>query len=53
MHREEPVLERTSVELLPLAVNVNAIRIVDGLVSGNVPNTLDGRNVGPLFVHSP
>ena len=29
MHREEPVLERTSVELLPLAVNVNAIRIVE------------------------
>ena len=47
------MLERASVELLPLAVNVKAIRIVDGLVSGNVPNTLDGRNVGSLFVHSP
>ncbi|MGB9372321.1 MAG: hypothetical protein WCB79_10385 [Halobacteriota archaeon] len=47
------MLERTSVELLPLAVNVTAIRIVDGPVSGNVPNTLDGRNVGSLFVHSP
>jgi molybdenum storage protein len=49
MNLEDLVLERTAVELLPLAVNVKAIRIVNGLVRGNVTKALEGHNVGTII----
>jgi hypothetical protein len=36
MHLEDLVLERTALELLPFAVNVKAIRIINGLVRGTL-----------------
>jgi molybdenum storage protein len=49
MHLEDLVLERTALELLPFAVNVKAINIVNGLVSGNITKALKGHNVGTII----
>lgn len=53
MDLEDLVLERAAVELLQFAVNVKAIRIVDGLVSGNVTKALEGHNVGTVIRAKP
>jgi molybdenum storage protein len=53
MNLEDLVLERAAVELLQFAVNVKAIRIVDGLVSGNVTKALEGHNVGTVIRAKP
>jgi molybdenum storage protein len=53
MDLEDLVLERAAVELLQFAVNVKAIRIVDGLVSGNVTKALEGHNVGTVIHAKP
>jgi molybdenum storage protein len=49
MNFEDLVLERIAVELLPLAVNIKAIRIVNGLVRGNITKALEGHNVGTII----
>jgi molybdenum storage protein len=49
MKLEDLVLERTAVELLPFAVNVKTIRIVNGLVRGNITKALEGHNVGTII----
>jgi len=53
MNLEDLVLERAAVELLQFAVNVKAIRIVDGLVNGNVTKALEGHNVGTVIHAKP
>jgi molybdenum storage protein len=49
MPLEDLVLERTALELLPLAVNIKAISIVNGLIRGNVTKALAGYNVGTVI----
>ena len=53
MNLEDLVLERAAVELLQFAVNIKAIRIVNGLVSGNVTEALEGHNVGTVIHAKP
>lgn len=49
MDLEDLVLERMVVELLRHTVNVKEVRIVNGLVPGNVLKALKGQNVGTLI----
>ncbi len=51
MDLEDLVLERMVVELLRHTVNVREVRIVNGLVHGNVLKALNGAKVGTL-IHS-
>ncbi|MDD1720491.1 MAG: uridylate kinase [Euryarchaeota archaeon] len=49
MDLEDLVLERMVVELLRRTVNVKEVRIVNGLVPGNVLKALMGQNVGTVI----
>ncbi|MGZ4904424.1 MAG: amino acid kinase family protein [Halobacteriota archaeon] len=49
MNLEDLVLERMVVELLRRTVNVKEVRIVNGLVPGNVLQALKGHNVGTVI----
>ncbi len=49
MDLEDLVLERMVVELLTRTVNVKAVRIVNGLVPGNITKALEGQDVGSVI----